>query len=90
MATGNLKVILQLEGAEVPLAEDGQFVLHRAEGPLEAAALLARFRPGMLLIRADLAWHRSFVRALPKASRPAIVAVGSPRPVVEALVPAAA
>jgi hypothetical protein len=78
MSLGTSKTFLVLDGAAPPPSVDGagSYTLRHAASALEAAALMAKLRPALILVRPDLAWHRTFVETLPPSRRPAVVAVG--------------
>lgn len=50
--------------------------VYYAAGPVEAAALVGRARPSLVVIRPEVAWHRRFVESFPVERRPAVLGVG--------------
>ncbi len=72
------KTALVLEDALPEGALEGCVArVHRATGPLSAAKLLTEARPSLIVARADVAWQRTLLCALP-TRRPAVLVVGNP------------
>jgi diguanylate cyclase (GGDEF)-like protein len=58
------------------LSTTGDRIVRRVDGPMAAAELLSRARPDVIVIETGVEWQGSLIERIPRATRPAVLAVG--------------